>query len=96
MPDRCPLKKGQLLAIFGAQLVLTPGTEGMTGAIKKAEEIIAQNPDLFVPGESEDPANPEVHRIATAEEIWRDTEGKVDILIAGVGQVELLSELRRC
>lgn len=74
-----------LLRAYGAELILTPGSEGMGGAIKKAEELVASNPNYFLPQQFENPANPEIHRKTTAEEIWRDTEGKVDILVAGVG-----------
>jgi cysteine synthase A len=85
MPDTMSVERRQLLSIFGAQLVLTPGAEGMKGAIKKAEELAAANPNYYMPQQFKNPANPEIHRFTTAEEIWRDTEGKVDILIAGVG-----------
>ena len=79
------VERRQLLSIFGAELVLTPGAEGMPGAVKKAEQLVAENPDYFMPQQFNNPANPEVHRLTTAEEIWRDTEGKVDILVSGVG-----------
>jgi cysteine synthase A len=85
MPDTMSVERRQLLSIFGAQIVLTPGTEGMKGAIKKAEEMAAENPNYFVPQQFKNPANPEIHRLTTAEEIWRDTGGEVDILVAGVG-----------
>jgi cysteine synthase A len=85
MPDTMSVERRQLLSIFGAQLVLTPGVEGMKGAIKKAEELAAANPNYYMPQQFKNPANPEIHRLTTAEEIWRDTEGKVDILVAGVG-----------
>lgn len=85
MPDTMSLERRQLLSIFGAQLVLTPGADGMKGAIKKAEELTAANPNYFMPQQFKNLANPEIHRLTTAEEIWRDTWGKVDILIAGVG-----------
>jgi cysteine synthase len=84
MPDTMSVERRQLLSIFGAQLVLTPGAEGMKGAIRKAEELAAA-PNHFIPQQFKNPANPEIHRLTTAEEIWRDTEGKVDILVAGVG-----------
>jgi len=85
MPDTMSIERRQLLSIFGAQLVLTPGAEGMKGAIKKAEELVAANANYFMPQQFKNLANPEIHRLTTAEEIWRDTEGKVDILVAGVG-----------
>jgi cysteine synthase len=85
MPETMSVERRQLLSIFGAQLVLTPGAEGMNGAIKKAEELAAANPNYYLPQQFKNPANPEIHRLTTAEEIWRDTEGKVDILVAGVG-----------
>jgi cysteine synthase A len=85
MPDTMSVERRQLLSIFGAQLVLTPGAEGMKGAIKKAEELAAANPNYYMPQQFKNPANPEIHRLTTAEEIWRDTDGKVDILVAGVG-----------
>ncbi len=85
MPDTMSVERRQLLSIFGAQLILTPGAEGMKGAIKKAEELAAANPNYYMPQQFKNPANPEIHRLTTAEEIWRDTDGKVDILVAGVG-----------
>ncbi|RME70108.1 MAG: pyridoxal-phosphate dependent enzyme, partial [Chloroflexi bacterium] len=74
-----------LLRAYGAELILTPGSEGMNGAIKKAEELVAANENYFMPQQFKNPANPEIHRKTTAEEIWRDTDGQVDILVAGVG-----------
>ena len=85
MPDTMSVERRQLLSVFGAELVLTPGAEGMPGAVKKAEQLVAENPNYFVPQQFNNPANPEVHRLTTAEEIWRDTDGNVDILISGVG-----------
>ena len=85
MPDTMSLERRQLLSIFGAEMVLTPGAEGMPGAIRKAEQMAAENPNYFMPQQFKNPANPEIHRLTTAEEIWRDTEGKVDILISGIG-----------
>ena len=85
MPDTMSMERRMLLKILGAELVLTPGSEGMPGAIRKAEELIEQTPDSFMPQQFKNPANPEIHRKTTAEEIWRDTDGKVDILISGVG-----------
>ena len=85
MPDTMSLERRKLLSIFGAELVLTPGAEGMPGAIRKAEELVAGNPSYFMPQQFKNPANPEIHRLTTAEEIWRDTDGRVDILVSGVG-----------
>ena len=85
MPDTMSLERRQLLAIFGAELVLTPGAEGMMGAVRKAEQLVAENPNYFMPQQFKNLSNPEVHRLTTAEEIWRDTSGKVDILVSGVG-----------
>jgi cysteine synthase len=85
MPDTMSVERRQLLSIFGAQLVLTPGSDGMKGAIKKAEELAAANPNYYVPQQFKNLANPEIHRLTTAEEIWRDTDGRVDILVSGVG-----------
>jgi len=85
MPDTMSMERRKLLQVFGAELILTPGAEGMKGAIRKAEELAASDPRYFVPQQFRNPANPEVHRKTTAEEIWNDTDGKVDILISGVG-----------
>ena len=85
MPDTMSVVRRQLLAVFGAELVLTPGVEGMPGAVRKAEQLVAENPSYFMPQQFKSPANPEVHRLTTAEEIWRDTDGEVDILVSGVG-----------
>jgi len=85
MPDTMSMERRQLLQIFGAELVLTPGAEGMKGAVRKAEELTAATPGAFMPQQFENPANPEIHRRTTAEEIWADTDGNVDILVAGVG-----------
>jgi cysteine synthase A len=85
MPETMSVERRKLLAAFGAELVLTEGPKGMKGAIAKAEELVAATPGAFFPMQFSNAANPEVHRRTTAEEIWRDTEGKVDILVAGVG-----------
>lgn len=85
LPESFSVERRKLLTALGAELVLTPATEGMSGAIKKAEEIAAAIPNSFIPQQFKNPANPQVHKVTTAEEIWRDTEGKVDIFIGGVG-----------
>ncbi|MDM5180391.1 cysteine synthase A [Massilia sp. DJPM01] len=85
MPETMSSERRMLLRAYGAELVLTPGPEGMLGAIRVAEELVAANPNYFMPQQFNNPANPDVHRRTTAEEIWRDTDGKVDILVAGVG-----------
>ena len=85
MPETMSLERRTLLAMLGAKLVLTPGTEGMKGAIARAEQIAKETPNSWIPQQFENPANPEIHKKTTAEEIWSDTDGKVDILVAAVG-----------
>lgn len=85
MPDTMSLERRQILSALGAELVLSSGKEGMRGAVELAEELVAANPNFFMPQQFKNPANPEIHRRTTAEEIWRDTEGRVDAVVAGVG-----------
>jgi cysteine synthase A len=85
MPETMSVERRNLLAALGAQLVLTPGAEGMKGAIERAQEIVESTPGAIIPQQFENPANPEIHRRTTAEEIWEDTGGEVDVLVAGVG-----------
>ena len=85
MPETMSIERRRLLKALGAELVLTPGLQGMKGAVTTAEDMQAKNPKYYIPQQFRNPANPEIHRITTAEEIWRDTDGKIDILVAGVG-----------
>ena len=85
MPDSMSMERRKLLHFLGAELVLTPAAEGMTGAIRKAEELAAQHGKSFIPQQFQNPANPDIHRCTTANELWDDTDGKIDILISGVG-----------
>ena len=85
MPESFSVERRSMLAALGAELVLTPGPEGMAGAVRKAEELLASLPKAFMPQQFKNPANPAAHRRTTAEEIWRDTGGRIDIFVAGVG-----------
>ncbi|MDY6866342.1 MAG: cysteine synthase A [Chloroflexota bacterium] len=85
MPEKVSYERKMMMKVLGAELILTPADEGMAGAIAKAESLVASDPRFFMPNQFENPANPEVHRNTTAQEIWRDTDGQVDILVAGVG-----------
>jgi cysteine synthase A len=85
MPDTMSIERIHLLQMFGAEVILTPGHEGMSGSVRKAEEMVARDPRYFIPQQFKNPANPEIHKKTTAVEIWEDTDGKVDILVAGIG-----------
>jgi cysteine synthase A len=85
MPETMSKERRMLLRAYGAELILTPGSEGMAGAIKRAEDLAASDPRYFIPQQFKNPSNPEIHRRTTAEEIWSDTDGKADVLVAGIG-----------
>ncbi|MTV48232.1 cysteine synthase A [Heliobacillus mobilis] len=85
MPETMTMERRNLLKAYGAEIVLTPGTDGMKGAVRRAEELAARYPNSFVPQQFNNPANPQIHRVTTAEEIWEDTEGRVDIIVGGFG-----------
>jgi len=85
MPESMSIERRKLLQLFGAEIVLTPSELGMTGAIEKAEQLLAENPNYFMPQQFNNPANPQIHRETTAKEIWTDSDGKVDIFVSGVG-----------
>jgi len=85
MPESMSIERRKLLKLFGAKLVLTPAEQGMSGAVQKAEELLAANPNAFMPQQFKNPANPQIHRETTAKEIWVDSDGKVDILVVGIG-----------
>lgn len=96
MPDTMSLERRQMLRIFGAEIVLTPGKDGMEGAVRRAEEIVAGTPNAFMPQQFENPVNPGIHRKTTAEEIWSATDGKVDMVIAGVGTGGTITGIGEC
>lgn len=85
MPETMSIERRQLLSILGAELVLTPGSEGMPGAVRKAEQLVKETPNAVIPQQFNNPANPEIHRKTTAEEIWNDTDGRVDVVVSGIG-----------
>ena len=95
MPETMSLERRQLMSAYGAELVLTPGSQGMSGAIAKAEELARQIPNSFIPGQFTNPANPAAHTASTGPEIWADTDGQVDVFVAGVGTGGTITEIGR-
>jgi cysteine synthase A len=96
MPDSMSMERRLLLKALGAELVLTPGENGMPGAIERAEQLVAETPNAFMPQQFDNPANPDIHRRTTGEEIWRDTDGQVDIFVAGVGTGGTITGVAEC